>query len=88
MSPKRSRFWAAQVYLRRAGSRTFESKNGLYRKKDKRFFRYSPEYFLSSDSLIRRPEVFFDYFRKNLDCRRVEPNAAHRVLAWPEIHYC
>ena len=64
-----------------SGIPDFRSKNGLYRKKDKRFSRYSPEYLLSSDCLIMRPEVFFDYFRKNLDCRRVEPNAAHRVLA-------
>ena len=58
-----------------SGIPDFRSKNGLYRKKDKRFSRYSPEYLLSSDCLIMRPEVFFDYFRKNLDCRSVEPNA-------------
>lgn len=27
------------------------------------------------------PEIFFSYFRKNLDCRTVEPNDAHRMLA-------
>jgi NAD-dependent deacetylase len=27
------------------------------------------------------PGVFFDYCRRNLDCRNVQPNAAHRKLA-------
>lgn len=75
------------VFLGGAGVSTesgipdFRSKNGLYRKKDKRFARYSPEYLLSSDCLYRKPQVFFDYFRRNLDCREVEPNSAHRKLA-------
>lgn len=33
------------------------------------------------DCLNKHPEVFFDYFRKNLDCREVLPNDAHRKLA-------
>ena len=56
----------------------FRSKDGLYRKKDKRFNGYKPEYLLSYDCLSRKPKVFFDYFRRNLDCRSIEPNAAHR----------
>ena len=64
-----------------SGIPDFRSKNGLYRKKDKRFSRYSPEYLLSSDCLFRNSEVFFEYFRKNLDCRSIEPNAAHRALS-------
>ena len=64
-----------------SGIPDFRSKDGLYRKTDRRFSRYRPEYLLSSDCLFRKPEVFFSYFRKNLDCRKIEPNAAHRVLA-------
>ena len=75
------------VFLGGAGVSTesgipdFRSKNGLYKKKDRRFARYKPEYLLSSECLRKKPELFFDYYRKNLDARLVEPNAAHRKLA-------
>ena len=75
------------VFLGGAGVSTesgipdFRSKNGLYKKKDRRFSRYKPEYLLSSECLRKKPELFFDYYRKNLDARLVEPNAAHRKLA-------
>ncbi len=75
------------VFLGGAGVSTesgipdFRSKNGLYRKKEKRFASYKPEYLLSADCLEKKPAVFFDYFRRNLDCKNVEPNAAHYKLA-------
>ena len=75
------------VFLGGAGVSTesgipdFRSRDGLYRKTDKKFSRYRPEYLLSDQCLHREPEVFFSYFRKNLDSRNVEPNTAHRVLA-------
>ena len=78
------------VFLGGAGVSTesgipdFRSKDGLYRKKDKRFSRYRPEYLLSDTCLHREPEVFFDYVRKNLDARKVEPNTAHLKLAQME----
>ena len=75
------------VFLGGAGVSTesgipdFRSKNGLYHKKDRKFSIYKPEYLLSHDCLNKKPAVFFDYFRKNLDCRSIEPNDAHRKLA-------
>ena len=78
------------VFLGGAGVSTesgipdFRSKDGLYRKTDRRFAKYSPEYLLSDQCLHREPEVFFSYFRKNLDARAVQPNAAHRKLAQME----
>lgn len=75
------------VFLGGAGVSTesgipdFRSKSGLYNKTEKRFSRYKPEYLLSYDCLKHKSEVFFDYYRKNLDARKVEPNAAHKVLA-------
>ena len=75
------------VFLGGAGVSTesgipdFRSKNGLYHQKDGCFSRYKPEYLLSCDCLDRRPAVFFDYFRRNLDCRSVHPNDAHKKLA-------
>ena len=75
------------VFLGGAGVSTesgipdFRSKNGLYRKTDKRFLRYRPEYLLSYDCLKREPEIFFDYYRRYLDARLVRPNSAHIILA-------
>jgi len=78
------------VFLGGAGVSTesgipdFRSKDGLYHKKDKRFSSYKPEYLLSYDCLDKKSAVFFDYFRKNLDCRSIEPNDAHKKLAQME----
>ena len=36
---------------------------------------------MSYDCLHNEPEVFFDFYRRNLDARNVEPNAAHLRLA-------
>jgi len=67
-----------------SGIPDFRSKDGLYNKTEKRFSKYRPEYLLSHECLKREPEVFFDYYRKNLDARSVKPNAAHEVLAQME----
>ena len=75
------------VFLGGAGVSTesgipdFRSKGGLYHKKQKRFSAFRPEYLLSNECLRKKPEVFFEYYRKNLDARKVEPNAAHMALA-------
>jgi NAD-dependent deacetylase len=79
------------VFLGGAGVSTesgipdFRSRNGLYRKRPKGFLRYKPEYLLSSECLQKRPELFFDYYRKNLDARSALPNGAHRALADLEL---
>ncbi len=78
------------VFLGGAGVSTesgipdFRSKDGLYHRKDRRFGGYKPEYLLSCDCLEKKPAVFFDYFRQNLDCRKIEPNDAHGKLAQME----
>ncbi len=75
------------VFLGGAGVSTesgipdFRSKNGLYHRKRGRFSKYQPEYLLSYDCLKKEPEVFFDYYRTNMDVRAAEPGPAHRVLA-------
>ena len=75
------------VFLGGAGVSTesgipdFRSKNGLYHQRNKKFSGYKPEYLLSYDCLKHKPEVFFDYYRSNLDARMVEPNTAHYKLA-------
>ena len=80
------------VFLGGAGVSTesgipdFRSKDGLYRRSGRRFGKRRPEYLLSSECLHREPEVFFTYFRENLDVRQVMPNAAHLKLA--EMERC
>ena len=75
------------VFLGGAGVSTesgipdFRSKNGLYRKRPRGFLRWKPEYLLSSECLRKDPELFFDYYRKNLDARSASPNRAHLCLA-------
>ena len=75
------------VFLGGAGVSTesgipdFRSKNGLYRRRIKSLGRFKPEYLLSSECLRARPEVFFDYYRKNMDARAAQPNPAHLKLA-------
>ena len=75
------------VFLGGAGVSTesgipdFRSKNGLYHRKNKKFSAYKPEYLLSYDCLKHKPEIFFDYYRNNLDARAVGPNPAHYKLA-------
>ena len=64
-----------------SGIPDFRSKNGLYHKSDKKFRRYRPEYLLSSECLHRESEVFFSYYRKNLDARKACPNVTHIKLA-------
>ena len=79
------------VFLGGAGVSTesgipdFRSKDGLYNKKDGKYRNYKPEYLLSYDCLNKKPEIFFSYFRKNLDCRVVQPNDAHKKLAEMEL---
>ena len=82
------------VFLGGAGVSTesgipdFRSKNGLYRRKNRKFSKYRPEYLLSYDCLKKEPEVFFDYYRSHMDVREAEPNTCHKVLADLEKSGC
>ena len=75
------------VFLGGAGVSTesgipdFRGKDGLYHKRQRRFMSFRPEYLLSNECLRKKPEVFFEYYRENLDARDVQPNAAHYALA-------
>lgn len=75
------------VFLGGAGVSTesgipdFRGKDGLYRKRDRKYAKYKPEYLLSIGCLEKKPELFFAYFRENLDARNVQANAAHLALA-------
>ena len=64
-----------------SGIPDFRSKDGLYNTMDVKFEKYSPEYLLSSDCLYWEPEVFFEFYRQKMNCRDIEPNTTHKVLA-------
>ncbi len=61
-----------------SGIKDFRGKNGLY--KEKNSFSYPPEYMLSSTCLYNEPEVFFEYYRQNLDSSNILPNITHEYL--------
>ena len=59
-----------------SGLKDFRGKDGIYNtSKDIR-----PEYLLSNSCLYNEPELFYDYYRKTLDTRNVEPNITHKYL--------
>ncbi len=61
-----------------SGIKDFRGKNGLY--KEKKYLSKSPEYMLSNICLFKEPELFFDYYRDNLDCSNIKPNITHYYL--------
>ena len=67
-----------------SGIPDFRSKDGLYNQHDVQFDEYEPEYLLSRDCLYYNPKVFYEFYRQKLDVRGVEPNAAHKYLAYLE----
>ena len=61
-----------------SGIKDFRGKNGLY--KVKQNTTKSPEYMLSSTCLFNEPELFFEYYKNNMDCRSYKPNITHKYL--------
>ena len=59
-----------------SGIKDFRSKDGLYSLKTK----YPAEYMLSSDMFFKHTREFYEYYRENLNCLNVEPNATHKFL--------
>ena len=64
-----------------SGIPDFRSTDGLYNQHDIQFDEYNPEYLLSCDCIIHKPEVFYEFYRQKLDVRNIEPNITHKVLA-------
>ena len=59
-----------------SGIKDFRGKDGLYTTSSD----ISPEYMLSNSCLNNEPELFFEYYRNNIDCSNVEPNITHKYL--------
>lgn len=67
-----------------SGIPDFRSKDGLYNQRDVRFETYTPEYLLSHDCLVNNATVYFEFHRQKMDTRKIEPNKAHKYLAYLE----
>ena len=59
-----------------SGIKDFRGKNGLYKEKSK----IPPEYMLSHTCLINDTDLFFDYYRNNMNLLERVPNITHKYL--------
>ena len=62
-------FWVSTE----SGIPDFRSSDGLYNS--------APEEILSHSFFVQSPEIFFEFYKKNLIFRNAKPNKAHEVLA-------
>ena len=60
-----------------SGIKDFRGKNGLYREK----MDYPPEYLLSSNCFYQEPELFFKFYKENMNALEYEPNIVHKYLS-------
>lgn len=61
-----------------SGLKDFRGKNGLYKAQNK--YNRSPEYLLSNRCLYNEPEIFFEYYKENLNSEDIKPNITHKYL--------
>ena len=59
-----------------SGIKDFRGKNGLY----KSVTDYPPEYLLSSACFYKEPELFFEFYKNNLNSLNIESNIVHKYL--------
>lgn len=76
---KRIAFLGGAGLSTESGIPDFRSSDGIY--KAKQAYGVPPEVLLSHDFFEDYPEIFFDYYRKNLIYPDAKPNNAHRALA-------
>ncbi|MDR0857787.1 MAG: NAD-dependent protein deacylase, partial [Oscillospiraceae bacterium] len=62
-----------------SGIPDFRSEKGLY--SAKQIYGYSPEELISHTFLVKKPEIFYKYYRENLVSLSAKPNPAHLALA-------
>ncbi len=60
-----------------SGIKDFRGKNGLYKENK---YNLAPEYMLSHTCLINETELFFKYFRDNMNIVNAKPNVTHIYL--------
>ena len=60
-----------------SGIKDFRGKNGLYQEK---YHNMPPEFMLSHTCLLQYPELFFKYYRENMNSLKAKPNITHKYL--------
>lgn len=66
-----------------SGMKDFRGSDGLYNEKNE--FRWPPETILSHEFFYKRPKVFYEFYRKKMNCLPYEPNIVHKTVArWEE----
>ena len=61
-----------------SGLKDFRSKDGLYKQKNK--YDLPPEYLLSHDCFFNNTDIFYEYYKENLNVEGIKPNIAHNYL--------
>lgn len=59
-----------------SGLKDFRGKNGIYKEK----YDKTPEYYLSCSCLYQEPEVFYKFYKDNMNCLHAKPNIVHTYL--------
>ena len=62
-----------------SGIPDFRSETGIYNTVHK--YGCSPEQILSHTFFMRKPEIFYDFYKSTMVYREAEPNEAHKALA-------
>lgn len=76
---KRIAFLGGAGLSTESGIPDFRSSNGIYHAVQT--YGFPPEDLLSHDFFVHYPDMFFDYYRKNLIYPDAKPNNAHKALA-------
>lgn len=74
---KRIVFFGGAGVSTESGIPDFRGVDGLYHQQ----FKYPPETIISHTFYQRRPEIFFDFYRKRMLYPHAQPNIAHKKLA-------
>lgn len=74
---RRAVFFGGAGVSTESGIPDFRSADGIYMMN----YRYPPEEILSHTFFMCHTEEFFEFYRKHLCCKGIEPNAAHLKLA-------
>lgn len=59
-----------------SGIKDFRGKNGIYKDKSN----INPEYLLSIKCFNNEPELFYDFYKNNMNSLNIEPNVVHKYL--------
>ena len=59
-----------------SGLRDFKGENGLYKEK----YDKPAEYYLSAECFYKEPEVFYNFYKENMNTLNIKPNIIHYYL--------